>query len=295
MKKRISIIIFALICALLLCACGESADFIPSNPAYDAETLVNSSATDRKVIYTLDASYKVDDISAAISTIKSKMNGDEWSDNESISDNYAYLQLRIKSDRLDEFIDSVSTVGSRTSYNKTSQDVTSYYNNLQAEIEALEATDNRLNELKETVTNYVELMEIAERQSEIEQKIKEYRKALGQYDAQIDYSFVIIRLNKNDKAEKQGFGTRLGNAFKNGWKGFLAVMEFILIALSYIIVFLAIPAVIALVIFLIIYFYRKKHPPKEKTKIRYKYNYNIEKQSNSAEQNNSDRNPKDIK
>ncbi len=260
MKKRSVIIVVILLCVLALFGCGsknETSFYPDRQPSFDSDYSITSA--ERKVVYNVDLEYAVEDINKAFDEIKAKLNVDEWSEFENISESYASLRLRIASARLDDFIASLSSVGTRTRYNKTAFDITGSYEDTNAKIQSLQSTLEKLEALKKEAANNIdELIRIENYISQTESELKEYQKQLSSYNSQIDYSYVNIYLSEEKTIQNKSFGSEIGNAFKNGWNGFITFVKYIFIGLCYIFVFFSIPAVIVGIILITVFTVRKK-------------------------------------
>ena len=80
------------------------------------------------------------------------MNADEWIDFEKVTEDKAYYTLRIKSTRLDAFLDSLDQFGTVRDLTRNATDLSLFYYDTKGEIEALEAERDRLVDLYQNAT-----------------------------------------------------------------------------------------------------------------------------------------------
>jgi hypothetical protein len=269
MKKSIFVMIIAVIICLsgLLNACkgdyapefGDSGGNIISEIEEElsgAEELPD--ATERKIIYTINTRMIADNMEEAIATIKSSLEEGEWMDYESVGESYARFTARVKSDRIDAYIASISEDNEVEDYEKTATDISLNYADKEATVDALEAERARLVILIDDAT-IAEIIQINTRISEIDLEITRLQGLLNEYDSLIDYSEINIKLYAADSPEaKLPFGEKLNGIFISAWEALGAFFQGIVIAVTAMFPFLITLGPIVVGIFFLVRYLKKR-------------------------------------
>ncbi len=251
MKKKLCIVlVVVLLLTLVLVGCSSGSDYYPGDYEYKADGYDPSSeskdyisdesestdvAPDRKIIYTASTRLTVDNIKEASNTIKGKINADEWIESSSVESTYATFVFRIKSSRLDAFLNDLEGIGEVSSTSISSKDVSlTYYNNTVRKA-TLESEQSRLISLMTDAT-VSEIITINTRLSEIETELKEIDGILKKYDSLVDYSTVTVNMYTKTVVQKETFGSKLLESMEGGLKFAEALTIFLLTALPFIIV-----------------------------------------------------------
>jgi hypothetical protein len=228
MKKRFILVvaivlaftIFAGACSAASMGIGDGApssggeNDISSDPVGEGSEPVSR---ERKVIYTVTFNMETDDFTAAVALIRGQVKIVGWSDNENVTSAYAAFTLRVKTEKLDEFIDSVKSGGAISDYSKSSQDISEQYYDIQSRIESLEAELTRLRELY-TTASINDVFTISAQISNVEAQIRNLNSTLNSYDSRVDYSTVYIYLNaKAEPAPTVPYGERVKSVFVGAW------------------------------------------------------------------------------
>ncbi len=139
--------------------------------------------------------------------------------------------VRIPSDRLDEFIEVVGSLGNVTYKNESVEDVTLQYVDVESRKKALETEQARLLELLEKADNLEDLLTIESRLSEVRYELENYGSQKRLLDNQIDYSTVHITVNEVERiteVKERTFFEEIGYRFNDslyivgaGLKGFV--------------------------------------------------------------------------
>lgn len=300
-RKPILFIILLLILTFAFSACSAKSDnsmLYPSggDPGMDSEESGDNSAIEnsgvnvvtadtRKIIYNVETDLSVDDLDDTVSKIEDLLAADEWFDYQSTSNGYAYFVARIKTSRLDAFLDSLSALSSDFYYTKSANDISLSYTSKEDRIATLNEEKNLLLTYAETLdaTPYEFLQRIAGINTEIANLTED----LNQYDSLIEYSEVSIRVNEKYTAEELAYRERANNVFYKAWEAFKAFIEFIGLAIIAIFPFLLIIAPVTCGIIFIVRF-KKRKPPFDKIKRKEKKEYkplNTTITDNKAEEN----------
>lgn len=267
MKKRVLRILIPLLSFLLiltLASCGaaskdnvaESAPTIGEG-SYGSNdkgfsgltpTVDSSQVEDRKVIktYNVNAETKTyDEAITALDALVASVGGyveSSSSHNKSMNNSsdlytrYASYTLRIPAENADAFVASLGEQLYVTSSNATAEDVSETYYSIAARLEELQVErDALLDMLSDDATkkDYGFWMTVRERLSEVTQQIAVYQGQINRYDGKIAYSTVELSIREvltySVLEQSRGFGSRLGNAFSDGWSNFVfGLQDFIL-------------------------------------------------------------------
>lgn len=231
MKKKILLIICLL---FLLVSCNKE---VTLNEPHHLELPRDSKNIDlyyatheRKIIYNSYLDIECDDLDQCLNNIKSKLHEDEWVDYEHITNNNAYLTVRIKNSHLDDFIDKLKKIYEIKNYAKSTQDISLYYQDKNDLLLAYETELNRLIELYDEAS-ISDLILINSRISEIEIEIKKIKSELNQYDSLIDYCAVQINLLPKTTTVTVPLGARIINALNSGFNSLIQFFQTLLIFL----------------------------------------------------------------
>ncbi|WP_243225260.1 DUF4349 domain-containing protein [Microbacterium sp. CIAB417] len=242
---------------------GQS-DGVAQENAAGADTAV--AETDREIIATANASVEVEDVSDAVSEIGDLadqhggyVESTSVSRNTSTTDTslpvqpapgYGWISIRVPSAELTAVIAELGDTGQVLSSSITKQDVTSTAIDLRARVDALEASVARLTELMSQSGSVSELIEaevaLTDRQAELES----YQQQLTALEDQVAMSSLQIELvpeATTTKADPAGFSDGL----LAGWNGLIVSLNALVIAIGFLLPWLAVAAVVLLIVWLI--------------------------------------------
>lgn len=136
-----------------------------------------------------------------------------------------YLVFRLLPGQLNGFIEKIESVATTVNSKQVSAtDVTKQYLDLQTRLQAREATIKRYQELLQQAVNVTEVLSVE----------RELRKAIEDRDAlkgemkylndRIGRSTVHLEIVQHLEyiSQREGFFSRIGDAFSDGWQGFLS-------------------------------------------------------------------------
>jgi hypothetical protein len=239
--KKITWLFSVLMIVFGISACGASAeiDHQISEEEQNSIILTADGIPERKIIYTVDGSYDVNDLNQSIITLRSLINSDEWFDSERIYTTSAHFTARVKTDRLDTFIEALNDHFQVRSFSKMGQDISLQYQDKTNKITSLNLQITRLQALYEEAS-LAEMITINQQLSNLEVELMNLQGELNVYDSLIEYSEVHIRLNGSSIVTRSPFINRLGNGFVNGFKSVITLVDGLLIAIANIIPFVII-------------------------------------------------------
>ena len=182
--------------------------------AMDAESGLSTStpmaaqpaASQRKLIRTVHLSVEttqfdqlISNISQAVTDAGGYMENSDIS-GTSISDSlgrrYAYLTVRVPSEKLDHFVSLVGEQGNITNKSENTQDVTLQYSDIESRKKSLTIEQDRLWELLEKAESVDSIIALEARLSEIRYQLESFESQLRTYDNQVDYSTVSISIDE---------------------------------------------------------------------------------------------------
>ncbi len=216
MMKRILgvFLMMTLIVGLFACSANDKAMF--GDDADEGTVgLQNETVPERKIIYTVEGTLYVADLDEAQEILTGLLEADEWIDQEVFSETSLSLRLRIKSDRLDQFMDQIDTHYDLTYLTKTATDISLDYQDVSARIDALEAEQARLLELYDGAS-LSDMIQIGDRLTDLDLELSSLRGELNLFDSLSDYSTVTLSVRQSHTPESVGFIRAVADGFMNG-------------------------------------------------------------------------------
>ncbi|MBU1145795.1 MAG: DUF4349 domain-containing protein [Firmicutes bacterium] len=262
MFKKILYFFVASFLILSLFACSEAfySQTAETNSALSSIVqLADETTPERKIMYEVDISFDVEDLEESSDFLKAAMDSDEWFDQELITTSLHSYVIRIRTDHLDAFIQTLQDEFMLRSYKKIGTDISIMYQDTSNQILSLEAQLERLVELYDQST-LSEMIIINEQISDIEVELATLQGIVNQYDSLVDYSTVTLKFYGSTIVTKSPFFNRLGNAFVDGFDALLLFFDGLFIVLATIFPFLI---VIAIGVFTGFYIYKRKKNKKK--------------------------------
>ena len=183
--------------------------------------------TDRKLIWNVNLSLQTKEFDTVLDNMSQKIkdlggyiqDSSVWgSSSDYSSSRSASYTLRIPSDKLDEFIDVVETLGNVTYKNESVDDVTLRYVDVDSHKKALETEQERLLALLEKAENVEDIITIENRLSDVRYELENYESQIRLLDNQIDYSTVYVDISEVSRVTdtgKQGFFEEVASRFSD--------------------------------------------------------------------------------
>lgn len=250
----------------LFSGCSSNQDMIEVLPEENEQILLTADdMPERKIIYTVESVFDVDDMNDSISTLKNLINEDEWFDVENTGSSYASFTIRIKTDRIDEFTNALKDNFQVRSFSKVGKDISLQYQDKTNKINSLNLQITRLQELYDEAS-LSDMIIINQQLSDLETEKMHLEGELNQFDSLIEYSEVNIIFYGSEVITRSPFFNRLSNGFINGLKSVLQALDGIAIALSFLLPIVLIFGPVAYGI----YYLSKKYKAKKDLKKRYK-------------------------
>lgn len=174
--------------------------------------------------------------------------------NKSDKNRTASYTVRVPSDKLNDFISNVGSVGKLVSRSVKGEDVSKNYYDTQTELKTLNAEEARVLDIMKNTTDMSDMLTAEQRLSDIDNQINQLTGELQQWDSLVDLSTVTITIDEVSEIStgKNSFGRQLGTVLTDSLHALVktleVLMQIILAILPFAIVF---GAVAALIIFLV--------------------------------------------
>lgn len=225
---------------------------------------------DREIIRTGSASIVVDDAAAAAEEIarlatehqgwveqlsigadRSFTGPQETGDSVWVPDDGGYISVRVPADALDPVMAALDEVGDVASTRVGVQDVTSQAVDLRARIDAARASVERLTELLAQSGDVGELVQVESTLSERQAELESLERQLESLEGQVAMSTLSVSLLREAppvEPDPAGFGDGL----EAGWNGLLAMLNGLVIALGFLLPWLAVAGLAWLIVWAIL-------------------------------------------
>lgn len=161
--------------------------------------------------------------------------------------NGAWITVRVPSEELPAMIDDLSGIGEVTASAIDRQDVTEQAVDLEARIDAAQASVDRLLELMAEATSTADLLAAEAALAERQALLESYQQQLESLEGQVAMSTLTVTLTPDVEpveADPAGFADGLAA----GWNGLVTTLNGIVVALGFLLPWLAVAAVAALVV-----------------------------------------------
>ena len=225
---------------------GAANDAMP-----EAASAKSAVAEDKKIIRNVSLTIKTsayDDSMASLTALLSQYSGylessSEYTNNRDLRT--ASLTLRIPADSLDAFLSNTGELGRITSRNMSSTDVTASYQDTAARLENQKLLLARLQALTDTAGDLSDLLALETQLADTQYNI----------DQQVNDATVRVTLNEEAQPdlrdETVSLGDRIKGALSTGWNAFVSFLQDCVVFLTAALPFIAIVAVMAIVIIIV--------------------------------------------
>ena len=159
----------------------------------------------------------------------------------------AWITVRVPADQLHSVVDELDDVGEVTATSVNRQDVTEQTVDLEARIDAAQASVDRLTGLMAQAQSVADLIAAETALSERQALLESYQQQLEMLDDQVAMSTLSVSVTPRVEtvtADPAGFGDGLAA----GWNGLVATLNGIVVALGFLIPWLAVAALVGLIV-----------------------------------------------
>lgn len=244
--RVIALLLTLVIGFVLLVGCSDSPEGSYGDGGSQVGSIVNESESHKVVYYYNATIYTHMEISNQIAVIEEKLPQSAYVQTSEVSDIYATLVYRIKTVDLDEFISQLQAVGGIARSSITSQDVTSTYIDLKAQVSAYRQQIDVLEQLQASETDLTkQLAYIAEIRS-VQTELNKIQSSLATVEKDIEFSTVTINLYQKDANKPFA---NIGAVLQSSWNFFVKALSFILNAVIFMLPFAIVAGIILLIVF----------------------------------------------
>ena len=241
-------------------------DVLSENDAAAAED--RQASTSPKIIYTANLTLESKDYDTARAALDAALNdaggylesSSEYSDVG--SSRSVNLTFRVPEENYQSFLDAVAQAGNVTYKSQQADDVTTQYMDVETRLANLEAQRTRLQELQAQADNLSDLLQIETSLTDVQSQIEIWQSQLDWYSRQVECCTVYLSLEEVQTYTpvEEGFGSRIQNALREGWSGFVETVQSAAVFLVGHWPFLVVGAVCGVI------FYKARHPKHKKQK-----------------------------
>jgi hypothetical protein len=210
----------------------------PKGTGAGTNNIDQTSETDKikiseKIKKTAEINITVDDYKKArIEIVKIVKIGNAYigSENEqnttySITNN---MVVRVLNKDFDSMVNKLLTVASNVnSKNIFAEDVTAQFIDIQSRLKSKKEIEKRYLDILTKASKVTDILEIEKKLGEIREEIEAKEGQLKYLSDQVNYSTINLNFHQEFEytpIDKPGFFGRIGNAFGNGWSGFLSFL-----------------------------------------------------------------------
>ena len=244
----------------------DQAAVLSENDAAAAED--RQASTSPKIIYTANLTLESKDYDTARAALDAALNdaggylesSSEYSDVG--SSRSVNLTFRVPEENYQSFLDAVAQAGNVTYKSQQADDVTTQYMDVETRLANLEAQRTRLQELQAQADNLSDLLQIETSLTDVQSQIESWQSQLDWYSRQVECCTVYLSLEEVQTYTpvEEGFGSRIQNALREGWSGFVETVQSAAVFLVGHWPFIVVGAVCGVI------FYKVRHPKHKKQK-----------------------------
>lgn len=294
MKKVFALVLTLLMVMMLFTSCSDGgvamndSSYNKSESGYTTESTTTSddvakdeNALARKIIktYRIRMETLEYDVAAALITSAAESFGGYISEAtqegvSSTSSSYttrsATYTVRVPAESADAYIEHISGDCNVLSSSLATQDVTDSYYGYQARLDSLIVQEERLTAMMEKAQTLSELLTLEDKLSDVRAEINGINSSLQLMDKSVTYSYVYVTLKEvkeYQEPEAESYLSRLGASFVGAFESFVTVVGEIFIAFVWMLPYLLIAAVIAVIVIVCT---KKRKDKKNKTDIEKK-------------------------
>lgn len=136
--------------------------------------------------------------------------------------------IRVQNKEFDAMVNQLLTVASHiNSKSITAEDVTAQYIDIQSRLKSKREIEKRYLDILSKASKVSDILEIERNLGQIREEIEAKEGELKLLADQVDYSTINLTFHQEFEytpTDKPGFWGRFGNAFVNGWHGFLTFL-----------------------------------------------------------------------
>ena len=245
----------------------------------------NGAISNQKIIRTVDLNTETKTFDESIEWLKSHITTYEGIIDNSYIDsgnmdayNYrrnAHFTIRVRAEKLDDFLSVIGNNLNITFRNENTQDVTEEYDDTESRIATLKLEEEKLNELMTKAKSVEDMIKIEEKLSDVRAELRNISRKLARLDRKVVYSTINISISEvkdlteltpADDFSKENIIKQIRKNFEDTKKYLISLLVLFITHLPAIIAFLI--AILILMIIIVIFkaVIRKKKKIKVKSK-----------------------------
>ncbi len=232
-------------------AAGESPELATGTQSNGA--VPPAAALSEKIIYSADLTIETTAFDQAVTAVErlaadcggfveaSRVSGNASYQNDGtarIVDRYAEYTLRVPSSCFQQALHQTGAIGNVIQSSSRAENVTSQFVDQEARQNSLKVQEQRLLDLLEQSADVETLVELESRLSDVRYEIESIERTLRNLQTQVDYSTIQLSLYEvavytPTASVQRSFGSRLADALRTGWNGFVAALQSLAVGLVY--------------------------------------------------------------
>ena len=223
---------------------ADAAGGSPAEPEATTEEPREDRLASAKMVYTASIQAETQDYdacTAALEELVDRLGGYlEYASSDSRGDGSrsASYTVRVPAKEFRGFLKTVGEISHVTSQDQNAENISERYYDTESRLETQKTKMERLQTLLSKAENMEDIIDLENAISETEYQIEQLTGSLRHYDSLVDFATIDVRLREvlrltTVEEAPPTFGSRLGNAFTDGLRGFGDFLQGLAIFLAY--------------------------------------------------------------
>ena len=216
----------------------------PAEPEATTEEPREDRLASAKMVYTASIQAETQDYdacTAALEELVDRLGGYlEYASSDSRGDGSrsASYTVRVPAKEFRGFLKTVGEISHVTSQDQNAENISERYYDTESRLETQKTKMERLQTLLSKAENMEDIIDLENAISETEYQIEQLTGSLRHYDSLVDFATIDVRLREvlrltTVEEAPPTFGSRLGNAFTDGLRGFGDFLQDVAVYLAY--------------------------------------------------------------
>lgn len=223
---------------------ADAAGGSPAEPEAATEEPREDRLASAKMVYTASIQAETQDYdacTAALEELVDRLGGYlEYASSDSRGDGSrsASYTVRVPAKEFRGFLKTVGEISHVTSQDQNAENISERYYDTESRLETQKTKMERLQTLLSKAENMEDIIDLENAISETEYQIEQLTGSLRHYDSLVDFATIDVRLREvlrltTVEEAPPAFGSRLGNAFTDGLRGFGDFLQDVAVYLAY--------------------------------------------------------------
>ena len=223
---------------------ADAAGGSPAEPEATTEEPREDRLASAKMVYTASIQAETQDYdacTAALEELVDRLGGYlEYASSDSYGDGSrsASYTVRVPAKEFRGFLKTVGEISHVTSQDQNAENISERYYDTESRLETQKTKMERLQTLLSKAENMEDIIDLENAISETEYQIEQLTGSLRHYDSLVDFATIDVRLREvlrltTVEEAPPTFGSRLGNAFTDGLRGFGDFLQDVAVYLAY--------------------------------------------------------------